>query len=348
MKTESVTITDSDWRTRMLILVNVNLDGEVYPFTNAGIRVLSYAEGGPGSYIVECYVRRVDFPVIEDAFYYSIDRLNEFLGGISIITNVPIANKEILSICPMKVAAREEFDMLIPADFSYDVTPARVRPSDLEAFVKANENRFYKEAIRQVATALNSNSIEEKFLLYFSAFERVAEAESTEKLYSTCPECGHQTERGIATTNYIKNVMLSYGTSKKEFESIRSNRGKVAHGSGGRDNKFFQEVRKQLSEVESILLAELSKKLGLSIKMASKPDFEMPLWKIKGVKVSVAMGVRPSVFNIIEEPSFAVSVRFSRVKSETAEDPIGPEGITGTFGPEMSAKPKVHPECWPY
>lgn len=201
METESVVIIDNDWRTRMLILVNTNLEEETYPFINAGIRVLSYAKGGPGSYIVECYVRRVDFPVIKDAFYYSIDRLNEFLGRISIITNAPIVNREILSICPMRVAAREEFDMLIPADFSHDATPVKVGPSDLEAFVKAENNRFYKEAIRQVATALNSDSIEEKFLLYFSAFERVAESESTEKLYIVCPECGHKTERGVATTN---------------------------------------------------------------------------------------------------------------------------------------------------
>lgn len=331
----------------MLILVNANLDGEMFPFTNAGIRVLSYPNGGPGCYIVECYVRKVDFPVIENAFYYSLDRINDFLGRISIITNAPIANKKILSICPMRVAAREEFDMLIPADFSYDTASVTIGPSDLEAFIKVDNNQYYKEAIRQVATALYSDSIEEKFLLYFSAFERVAEAESTEKLYSTCPECGHQTERGIATTNYIKNLMISYGTTKKEFDSIRSNRGKIAHGSGGRDNNFFQDIRKQLSDVESVLLAELSKKLSISIKMASKPDFEMPLWKFKGVKVSVAMGDRPSIFNV-EESSFVVSVRFSRVQAESAEDPIGPEGITGSFGPEMSTKPEVHPECWPY
>lgn len=347
METESYTFVDSDWRTRMLVIVNATLDGEIFPFTNAGIRVLSHPEGGPGCYLIECYVRRADFPVIKDAFYYSIDRLNEFLGTISIIINAPIVNREILSICPMRVAAREEFDMLIPADFSYDTTPVVIKPSDLAAFTKLIDNRHYREAIRQVSTALNSDSIEEKFLLYFSAFERVAEAESTEKLYSICPECEHKTERGVATTNYIKNVMMSYGTKKKEFDTIRSNRGKVAHGSGGRDNKFFQEIREQSSNVESILLAELSKKLGFPIKMASKADFEMPVWECKGVKVSIAMGDRPSIF-YIEEAKFAVSVRFSRVQAETAEDPIGPEGMTGTFGPEMPSKPKVHPDCWPY
>lgn len=347
MKAEIITILDSDWRTRMLIQINAKLEGEMFPFTNAAIRVLDYLKAGPGCYIIECYIKKLDFPAIEDAFYYSIDRLNEFLGRISIIANAPIINKKILSICPMRVPAREEFDMLIPAEFSYDTTPVTVNPADLEGFVKANENRYYKEAIRQVATALNSDSIEEKFLLYFSAFERVAEAESKEILYSTCSECGHQTERGIATTNYIKQVMMRYGTSNKEFNSIRGNRGRVAHGSGGRDNKFFQEIRKQLSEVEGVLLAELSKSLGITIKMASKPAFEMPLWQFKGVKISVAMGDRPSIFNI-ENASFVVSVRFSRVQAETAEDPIGPEGMTGTFGPEMSHRPKVHPECWPY
>jgi hypothetical protein len=338
-------ISNDDWRTRMLIRVNAILEPGSFPFVNAKIRVLNHGENDSCEYIIECYLQNKLFPNIKEAFEYSLDRLSEFLGRISIIINAPIEATKVLSICPTLVPARELFEMLIPADFSSDVAPVTIKHVDLEGFVKINDNINYLEAVRQASNALNSDSFEEKFLLYFSAFERIAEVDSSEKLYSECPNCGHKVERGIATTNYIKRKMLEYGVSNKDFNTIRSIRGKIAHGSGKRDSKFVTEAKTLLAKLESVLLAEISRKTGVTIKAPFKALFAMPVYACQGIKLSVAIGDIPAIFGL-EKYTFSIPLSFSKLATDNIDLP---EGMLGTFGPTGSlSKPFIHRECWPY
>ena len=282
---ESYCLKNSDWRTRAVFKANGLFTEEIYPFVNAGVRILPYNSFSSGLNTIECYIRKQDFPNIEDAFHFSKSKILEFTDQISIITNDKVDILSFLSTCPMKVSRGDIFEILLPQESYVDKNQFNIKSDDLTYFKQVIQNSNYLEAIRQFREGLCSISNNSKILFYFSALERVAEFEATEKIIYQCPKCGNNDDRGIATSRYIQSELAKYGINKKQYSKIRKLRSKIAHGSGQRDICFINEVNATLPSLESSTLSILSNRCGFEIKSVNKIHISDDFLILKGKKI---------------------------------------------------------------
>ena len=343
---ESYLLKNKDWRTRAIFRSNGLFIDEVYPFLNAGIRILPYLSKKSGLHIIECYVREIDYPDIVDAFHYSRMKIFEFTDHISIITNDKVEIIDFLSTCQMRVKKGELFEMLLPQVSYIDKNVFKIKETDLEYYEKIEENSNFLEAIRQCREGLSSISIDSKILFYFSALERIAEYEATDRITYECPKCGNIDDRGVATSRYLQIELEKHHIKRKTYKKIRRLRSKIAHGSGPRDIKFINEVNEVLPSLESALMSILSEKCEIEIKSVNKIHPTDDFLIITGKKIFNKWKMIPAGF-IIKDSKHQVKLHVSRTRGSGRED-VDAEGLFGQeYQPNMRM-PRINKECWPY
>lgn len=343
---ESYLLKKTDWRTRAIFKANGLFVEEIYPFINAGIRILPYNYLKNGLNIIECYVRKQDFPDIVDAFHYSKTKVFEFTDQISIVTNDKVDILSFLSTCPMEVTKGEKFEMLLPQESYIDKNIFKIKSSDLDYYEKVFSNSNYLEAIRQAREGLCSISKDSKILFYFSALERIAEFEATERITFECPKCGNIDDRGVATSRFIQSELEKYGISKSKYKQIRKLRSKIAHGSGVREIGFINKVNELLPSLESATLSLLSEKCEIEIKSVNKIHTSDDFLIVYGKKIFSKWYFIPSWFVIVDSKQ-EVKLSISRTRGSGIED-VDENGLYGQeYQPNMR-RPIIDKECWPY
>jgi hypothetical protein len=206
------------------------------------------------------------------------------------------------------------------------------------------QKKEYNEALRQIREGLSTEISESKFLHFYAALERIAEAHAQEKIISKCPNCGFEDEKGPATSNYLRDLFEKKGLTKTKYNRLRGIRGKVAHGAGKRDIKFIKELIEFLPLLESTAVETVSTHTGLKIKSNFNAHGSQQFWDLTGTKVHERNGKTPPIFNVTgRKYSFAATFTKAGIPGDDADT----QG--GFLTPEIKiGEPlHIHPESWP-
>lgn len=339
------TFQPNDWRTKAGIFVNAEFADTIFQLDSCAIRVFRFEDSSlECNYIIEAYCRRDDFPEIRDAYYFSIDRINEFLDQLSLISYFPSVLTHSLSTTHFRVDVGEEFNLIIPDNYSQEKNPVRITSKDLKLGSEQLVKKEYNEALRQIREGLSTEIIESKFLHFYAALERIAEAHTEEKIVNKCPKCGFEDEKGPATSNYLRDLFETKGLTKTKYNRLRGIRGKVAHGAGKRDIKFIKELIEFLPLLESTAVETVSIHTDLKIKSNFKAHGSQQFWDLTGIKVKERDDKNPPVFNVLGQ-KYSFAGTFS--KAGLLEE--GTDAQEGFLTPEIEiGRPlNIHPESWP-
>jgi hypothetical protein len=126
------TFQPNDWRTKAGIFVNAEFVDTVFQLDSCAIRVFRFEDPIlECNYIIEAYCRREDFSEIRDAYYFSIDRINEFLDQLSLVSYSPTVITHALSTTHFRVDVGEEFNIIIPDNYLQEKNPVKITNEEL-------------------------------------------------------------------------------------------------------------------------------------------------------------------------------------------------------------------------
>lgn len=339
-ETTTITFGKKDWRARFLISSNaVFTDLQIFQVQECAIRVIIKGEN---YFLIEIYVKRNSFEDNILLLNYVFDVANEFLSQVSALTYAPAKLLKFISICPTEVTKGEIFPMIL-SDISIKRKKVSVEQKDFVAFNSGIEN--YSLLIL-LNTAINSDSLDQKFINYFAALDALAILETKERVITECSNCGFKIEGLPATSRYLKSLFQKHDISSSDYNSIREIRNKIAHGGGKRNELFYKEVNKYLMQLETVCFDEVTKKIGLTPLFGLNIFVDKPVWEITGKKVSNRFGWIPASFKIIES-SFIFNAQFNLLKN--AIPVTDPKELAGTFGPPGNFNsPSIPIDAWPY
>jgi hypothetical protein len=167
----------------------------------------------------------------------------------------------LISVCKEQVAPEEDF-AIIQMNYFKERWVNNIKPEQL-LFQTSEKNERYLRLLRD---ALNTPSLEEKLLRYFSLIEQIAQDESSETIKQTCGECGHEIDTGMKKTNaFIREVLTKYGISKKDVNTITTYRGKIAHGGGRRSQQYFLDIEMFAIKMESPAFRETLERIRVEV-----------------------------------------------------------------------------------
>jgi hypothetical protein len=342
------TFQPNDWRTRVGIFVNAEFDDTTFQVSSCALRISSFEDRDLGcNYIVESYSRKDDFPNIIDAHYFSIDRINEFLDQLSLISYFPCTITHVFSTTVFSAVVGEKFDMIIPNDYHQEKNSVKISSSDLKLKEEELSRKEYAEALRQTREGLTTDIPESKFLHFYAALERIAEAHTQERIISKCPQCGFEHDKGPATSNYLRELFKEKGLSSKKYNRLRGVRGKVAHGAGNRDIKFLEEIRELTPLLESTALETVSLHTGIKIKSNFNAHTSQQFWELIGVKIQERSATSLPIFNVLGR-NYSFTAMFTAADVTPESEITSEQG--GFLTPEivLDEHLNIHPESWPY
>lgn len=344
MDKEKIEFNSNDWRARFIIKTNaVFHEDDYFKIDDCIIKIVALKERG--IFLFDIYIHKDNFNNYNALFDYSVDKMNEFVSQLSAITFSAASILKFVSICPIKVNKGDEFPMIL-SDFDFDRSNTLVLSSDLINLSSEKDDEKKNGLLYMIREAVNSQSLEQKFLNYFAALDAIATIETTEKIKNTCKQCGHESEGMPATSNYLKQLFLSHNIKNSQYNKIRELRGKIAHGGGKRNQEFYKELRKYMPMLESVSFEEVTKKIGIVPKLKTNITFESTIWHITGKKTGNRFWFIPPMFKIIHQ-ELKGELNFSMLKNAISQ-PQGIDNIEGSFGIDNPQRPNINSDSWPY
>jgi hypothetical protein len=266
------------WRTRAVIWVDAQVDAGQYVMPGGDVRI-DYLEPelddvplDEQNRLIEFHLPRSKFETVADAFTQSLNVIDLFLAQVSLIGYAASRLVKFISVAPEQVKRGEIFELATSVGKAFS-DESRVTPND---FPNAPQNEATAQAVKLIHSALNAQTMDERFLNLFAALEQIAAAETVEKLESKCAKCGNVTTGGFATTRYIKTLLEPFGFEKAGMDKLREFRNKLAHGSGRRDRSHAQELTRWVAKLEGSVLSIIAKRASVRITKATRPVFGLP------------------------------------------------------------------------
>jgi len=342
-QTETLNFTANDWRTRFIAFTAADLKDELYAVRENIIRVVPEKSIARPYYLLDVFVKKDQFDDLRKTAYYSIDIINEFLSQIAIISYSPSELITIISTSPHIVEVGVTFEMIL-YEGDYELKTIEIFKDDIRAYSKESLSLPYVNLLPILKDAINSESLELKFLNFFSALDYIAQKETTQKVSTSCVKCGTPVQTHLATSTFLYNLFESHDVDKKKYNQIRTLRSKIAHGSGIRNNEFYKELRTYLPFLESIVLYEVSKRTSLLVKRSSNIVAGLPFLNLSCEKIFNTDGLTPSAFNV-KNISWSVESAFTAIKNTITD----PSQFAGDFGPGIDFENfEVDSLAWPY
>lgn len=331
------------WRTRFHIYSEASLSG-TYMVRNCPLMLITHFPVQPSHYLVDVFVERDKFQNIEEILYFTLDVINEFVSQVSFVSYATAELIDIIAISPHVVEIGEEFEIAI-FNGDYDIGIVNIENTDLLNRATQESDGLYINLLQLLKQALSTESLELRFLNLFATLDYIADGETDEKVKTYCPNCNAESEGTKATSRFIRELFLKRGIPAKEYNQIRSLRGKIAHGSGVRNMEFYSELLSSLATLESMAYDEVIKRGPLKVKRNSNLIAPIPITTIKAIKFKNPEESSPSTFDIVDY-KFDVKVKFTGLKNAMETQP---GEFSGTFGPHLiGGSLQIPPEAWPY
>ncbi|MEJ8817791.1 hypothetical protein [Lacibacter sp. H407] len=340
---QEISFSGDDWRTRFVLYSKAELEDELYGVRDNIIRIVSDKKFSHPYYIADVFIKKNQFDDIRKSMYYSIDIINEFVSQVAVISYGECDLIEIISTTPYIVKPGIPFEMLL-VQGDFHLKKIQIFRADIKSYSARSDKLKYVNLLTIIKDAINAESLETKFINYFSVLDYVAQQETTEMVFLECKNCNSMTPTQKATSKFLANLFSTYGINNKQYQEIRKLRSKIAHGSGIRNSEFYSEIRRSLSSLESIALQEISKRTGVTIKRRSSFVMDLPLLKLLCIKKSNPIWMIPSTFRI-QNVSWSTTLSFSGIKNSSDNS----AELDGDFGPVGNpSRPKVPNIAWPY
>lgn len=165
---------------------------------------------------------------IEDAFYESWEKMNLFCIACSYIGYGQSTIIRHVATIPTNFDQLPEFSVLVTKVINTTTKNYHVTQSDLSSIDKALDSK-HSDSLMCIASALRSDSIEEKTTLLHSGCQAMAVAEGVETVKVKCTHCDQVTDTGRpATNNYIKKIFAATGTNSL-YNTFSDLRHKIGH-----------------------------------------------------------------------------------------------------------------------
>lgn len=319
-----------NWRARFALRTEAVLTLGNVLFKKIPISILPAPIDGAGENqrLVEILLDPNTCPTIEDAYVLALDTIEELMDRFCLVSYSQ-ATYSLISVCKEKVNVEEEFDVI---QFNYfkERTLNNISPESLTFDAGEIEEGY----MRLLRLGLIAESQEQKLLKYFSLLEQVATNESKENIIKKCDKCGESVDTGMKKTNhFITDMLGKYNIEKKECESIKSYRGRIAHGGGRRSQDYFLQVDTFSARIEGPTFKEILNRTGrtpdngVNVHMPGYPINKNTFRFEKDGSLTGIGGVWKSrgLFSIIEGAQNN-SARFG-VPTEPGNKPLTPEKI---------------------
>ena len=205
--------------------------------------------------IVDVTLNGADDYSAEDAHVLGVDTINAFLERVSLLTYSPCAIIQVISTCPLSVEVGEKFT-LVTHDVMVKEEGRKFEPEDLEGMARVSESHV-NEAIHHTSAALSSKASDERLLNLHIAAERIALAETSERVRNKCANCGHEWDGPPASRNALIKLLQERGVSAEICREAVKYRARIAHGEGERDLSFYETVTNLAGEVQSPVVSTI-------------------------------------------------------------------------------------------
>ena len=145
----------------------------------------------------------------------------------------------------------------------------------------------------------------------------------------------------------MREYFEAEGSSKKDFNQIRSIRGKIAHGSGKRDKKLVDEIFQYVPIVSKVAGNLISNLAGLKILYGKYPLVNNQYIEITGKKISEKTEKINASYTIVSLGAGG-EFKFNALDDSTTGEI---EDFRPFWGLPLDINPenfKVYPYSWPY
>lgn len=337
-----ISFNKDDWRARFYIYCKGSFsEHKIFSIEESAIRVIPKFDD---LFLLEVYTKKEKFKSVEHLLDHSFDVANEFLSTIATMTISPAKIVKFISLCPTEVSKNKPFEMIL-SEIDIETPNIPIENHLFKEIQKKINHSGKKDLILLLSKALNATAIDNKFLLYFTILDAIAISETNEKQIYYCDNCRHPTIGQLATSRFIKSIFNKHGIVDKDYNNIRKLRGKIAHGAGKRTEDFYDQLHFYLSKIEVVVIEEVTKRIDISPKVASKLYYSRPIWKIVGKKIGNRIWKVPARFRVISH-EYHTQVSIGQVTNAKEENP---ENLFVTFGPPgSSTRPAIIPDAWPY
>lgn len=258
------------WRLRAIIYTAVLVNPDVIENENFIYSIIpvnnSNTENGdliqPNYRYLDIKYKHIEID-IHDGFAILYEELNCFVDKVVFLTYGEAIIVNIISICPNKVNIAEPFEIAFP-HISIVRKTVSLNLSDCQINNELNDTN--QRLIRLIRNGINTVSIEDKFLNFYTVLEEIARNESQEIIHNVCNNCQTKVSKGRkATNNFIKDILSSYNIDAKSIKLASELRNKIAHGGAKKNKEYLSDVQNIASLLEEISMLEVEKRINYKV-----------------------------------------------------------------------------------
>lgn len=182
---------------------------------------------------------------------------------------------------------------------------------------------------------------------FHNVIERISEHLANEYIHRKCDNCGKVTKTmDKATNNKMLELFEKFGFEKDIYKKCRRIRGKIAHGSGERNNKLYTEIFTILPKIETVALKLIKEVTSLTvIESELLTRFKNHFMEVTAIKKYESNGKINTSFKILD-----LKYHFDFNTNEIGDvKEVKDEFITDHLPAELSEENFDHlPYPWPY
>lgn len=211
-----------------------------------GLNFFGHIETIDNFRLIEIIFEKKETDSIEDAYIKGQDFIDEFIDRFCFISYSSAIVNQCVSVSKESVKLNEEFEIIYVHYFKQ----RKLNNIDLNK-IDFQLNDQQKRYLRLLRSGILATNFEEKLLNFFTVLEQIALEESKETIKNTCSNCGNENDTGNKkTNNYIKQILEKFSFTSSDVKKITEYRGKIAHGGGKRNQKYYLDVNKYAIQLE--------------------------------------------------------------------------------------------------
>lgn len=271
-----------------------------------------------------------------DTHVRGLDALGLFMDRVAVLTYASCNLLNVVSTCPVRVEIGVAFEM-VTHDLMMNFSSPVLEAWELDAFNCISEDSPVHEAAHHVRRALSDNSAEQHLLHLHIAAERIALKEADEKVIIKCPSCRHEWDGQPASRRAVRNLLGKRGVNSADANDAVAYRGKIAHGGGLRDFKFYERTTELAGAIEAAVMSIVAERSGVRVRRRSGVVVGPPITRHSAMK-------EPDGTFILVRTLWQTPLRFPSL----GKDVSSAEGFASAgFPTDSNGMPKIDPAAWP-